>query len=84
MITMEVLHPGVISIVMNLLTLAYIVGAYSARINRLEADIVSANIHINRLLDLHAEMATIQTELKSVNQTLLRFEKYFMDGAPNA
>lgn len=79
---MELLHPGIISIGMNILTLAYLIGSYSARIGRLEEDIGTINIHVDRLLDLHAEMATIQTELKSVNQTLLRFEKYFMEGGP--
>lgn len=75
--------PFVVSIILNICTLTYILGVFSTRLSRAEADIMGINVHVDKLLDLHAEMATIQTELRSVNQTLLRFEKYFMDGGPN-
>lgn len=75
--------PFVLSIILNICTLTYILGVFSTRLSRAEADITNINVHVDKLIDLHAEMATIQTELRSVNQTLLRFEKYFMDGGPN-
>jgi hypothetical protein len=66
--------------VVNVATFAYVIGSYSTRIAVTEKHVQDLQNEVKVLRDLHAEMATIQTELKNVNMTLLRFEQYLTKG----
>lgn len=67
-------------ILANIASIAYVVGSYSTRITVTEKHVQELQDEVRVLRDLHSEMATIQTELKNVNMTLLRFEQYLTKG----